>query len=130
MDFEITNIDLAVVAIYLVASRAIPLWLTRGGQGDTDGFFLGGRNFIWPMIGFSLFATNMSGASFVGMAGAGYTNGIAVFSYEWMAAICLVIFIFFGLAAGVNTMMRSAREVQAKQMAAEAVEHEGETRGR
>ena len=108
MDFEITNIDLAVVAIYLIASRAVPLWLTRGGQGDTDGFFLGGRNFIWPMIGFSLFATNMSGASFVGMAGAGYTNGIAVFSYEWMAAVILVIFIFFllpfYLRSGVFTM--------------------------
>ena len=108
MDFEITTIDLVVVAIYLIASRAIPLWLTRGGQEDTDGFFLGGRNFIWPMIGFSLFATNMSGASFVGMAGAGYTNGIAVFSYEWMAAIILVIFIFFLLPfyirSGVFTM--------------------------
>ena len=107
-DFEITTLDLAVVGIYLVLSRAIPLWVTRGKQGDTDGFFLGGRNFTWPLIGFSLFATNMSGASFVGMAGAGYTNGIAVFSYEWMAAIILVVFIFFllpfYLRSGVFTM--------------------------
>ena len=107
-DFEITTLDLAVVGIYLVLSRVIPLWLTRGKQGDTDGFFLGGRNFTWPLIGFSLFATNMSGASFVGMAGAGYTNGIAVFSYEWMAAIILVVFIFFllpfYLRSGVFTM--------------------------
>ena len=42
------------------------------------------------------------------MAGAGYSNGIAVFSYEWMAAVVLVIFIFFllpfYLRSGVFTM--------------------------
>nr|WP_298373591.1 sodium:solute symporter [uncultured Halomonas sp.] len=107
-EFNITWIDIAVVVIYLFASRAIPLWLNRGTKSDTGGFFLGGRNFVWPMIGFSLFATNMSGASFVGMAGAGYSSGIAVYSYEWIAAVALVIFIFillpFYLRSGVFTM--------------------------
>ena len=42
--------------------------------------------------------------------------------------VFLVIFIFLGLAAGVNTMMRSAKEVQAKQ-AAHAAKHEGDARG-
>jgi len=60
------------------------------------------------MIGFSLFATNMSGSSFVGLAGAGYSGGIAVYSYEWMAAIILIFFIFFLLPfyikSGVFTM--------------------------
>lgn len=93
--FQITWIDLSIVVFYLVASRVLALWLVRGKSADADGFFLGGRNFIWPLIGFSLFATNMSGASFVGLAGAGYNSGISVFSYEWMAAIILVIFIFF-----------------------------------
>ena len=37
----------------------------------------------------------MSGSSFVGLAGAGYNSGISVYSYEWMAAIILIIFIFF-----------------------------------
>jgi SSS family solute:Na+ symporter len=93
--FEITWIDLSILIGYLVGSRLLALWLTRGKSGDSSGFFLGGRNFAWPVIGFSLFATNMSGASFVGLAGAGYNSGISVYSYEWMAAIILVIFIFF-----------------------------------
>ena len=42
--------------------------------------------------------------------------------------IFLVLFIFLGLAAGVNTMMRSAKEVQKKQLAA-ASKNEGEDRG-
>lgn len=65
-NFDIATIDLVIVAVYLIISRWLPLWLTRGKHETTDGFFLGGRNFVWPLIGFSLFATNMSGASFVG----------------------------------------------------------------
>ncbi|MEM6532122.1 MAG: sodium:solute symporter [Myxococcota bacterium] len=95
IQFEISNIDLAILLFYLVASRAAALWLGRGQKDDSSGFFLGGRSFTWPLIGFSLFATNMSGSSFVGLAGAGYGSGIAAFSYEWMAAFILVIFIFF-----------------------------------
>jgi SSS family solute:Na+ symporter len=95
--FEITWIDLTILIAYLVLSRVFAIWLVRGKSSDTDGFFLGGRNFVWPLIGFSLFATNMSGASFVGLAGAGYNSGIAVYSYEWMAAVILVFFILFVL---------------------------------
>lgn len=106
--FDVHWIDIAILVGYLILSRWFPLWLTRGQHEDANGFFLGGRNFIWPLIGFSLFATNMSGASFVGLAGAGYSSGISVFSYEWMASIILVIFIFFilpfYLRSGVFTM--------------------------
>ncbi|MGH3090690.1 MAG: sodium:solute symporter family transporter [Rubrobacteraceae bacterium] len=37
----------------------------------------------------------MSGATYVGLAGAGYSRGISVFAYEWMTTVILVIFIFF-----------------------------------
>lgn len=75
-------------------SRVIPILLS--GKNENAGeYFLGGRNFAWPLIGFSLFMTNMSGVQFVGYTGAGYSQGISVFSYEWMAAIILVIFVFF-----------------------------------
>ena len=106
--YQVAAIDLIIVAVYLIASRWLPLWLTRGKHDDAKGFFLGGRNFAWPLIGFSLFATNMSGSSFVGLAGAGYSSGIAVYSYEWMAAVILIFFIFFllpfYLRSGVFTM--------------------------
>jgi len=94
-EFVVTYIDLGILVVYLILSRVIPLWMTWGQTDDTDGFFLGGRNFIWPLIGFSLFATNMSGASFIGLASAGYNQGVSVYSYEWMAAIILIVFIFF-----------------------------------
>ncbi len=106
--FEISALDIAILIAYLILSRLIPLWLNRKQKENTDGFFLGGRNFVWPLIGFSLLATNVSGASFVGLAGAGYSQGISVYSYEWMAAIILIFFVFFilpfYLKSGVFTM--------------------------
>jgi solute:Na+ symporter, SSS family len=47
------------------------------------------------LIGFSLMAANLSGASYLGLAGAGYHDGIAVWNYEWMATLVLVFFAFF-----------------------------------
>ncbi len=107
-DFEISTLDIGILVGYLALSRAIPLWLNRKQKADGAGFFLGGRNFVWSLIGFSLFATNMSGSSFVGLAGAGYSQGVSVYSYEWMAAVILILFVFFllpfYLKSGVYTL--------------------------
>lgn len=91
-DFQAYTIDVIILISYPAASRAIRL--TRHKE-DAEDYFLGGRNFIWPFIGFSLFATNTSGSSFVGLAGANYNQGTSVYSYEWMAGGILAPFIFF-----------------------------------
>jgi len=64
---------------------------------DAEDYFLAGRNLTWPIIGFSLFASNMSSNSLVGLAGAGYADGFMVYSYEWMAVLILIIFAVFFL---------------------------------
>lgn len=61
--------------------------------------------------------------------GIGFGIGYGLDTLFGTMPIFLVLFIFFGLAAGVLTMMRSAKEVQQKQMAAEAAESEGDARG-
>jgi SSS family solute:Na+ symporter len=92
--FEVTGWDIGLLVVYLILSRIIPLLLS-GKNESSDDYFLGGRNFIWPFVGLSLVATNMSGATYVGLAGAGYAGGISVFAYEWMTTVILAIFIFF-----------------------------------
>ncbi|RYH03982.1 AtpZ/AtpI family protein [Salipiger sp. IMCC34102] len=62
--------------------------------------------------------------------GIGFGIGYGLDSLFGTMPIFLVIFIFFGLAAGVNTMLRSAKEMQAKQEAAGAAQDEDEARGR
>ncbi len=108
-DFEVGTLDLAVIIGYLIVSRIIPLVLgarakkkaNAAAKADgressaTEDYFLGGRNFIWPFVGLSLVATNMSGATFVGLAGGAYDQGISIFAYEWMTTVILALFIFF-----------------------------------
>ena len=109
-NFEVGPIDLTVIIVYLVLSRIIPLVVgsrmkkkaaaereASGGEAvsESEDYFLGGRSFIWPFVGLSLVATNMSGATFVGLAGGAYNQGISIFAYEWMTTVILAIFIFF-----------------------------------
>ncbi len=95
-EFQITWIDITIVIVYIVATIGLGIWFSRGKE-DTEGYFLGGRNFLWPLVGLSLFATNQSGTSFIGLSSSGYANGIAVFNYEWTGAVILVFFVVFFL---------------------------------
>lgn len=104
-DFTVQNLDLVVIIGYLLLSRIIPLVVgsrakkkrqAEGTEGDeSEEYFLGGRSFLWPFVGLSLVATNMSGATFVGLAGGAYNQGISIFAYEWMTTVILAVFIFF-----------------------------------
>jgi SSS family solute:Na+ symporter len=91
---ELTAVDIAVVAAYFVAVLSHGLWVGRGERTALD-YFLAGRTLPWALIGFSLYASNMSGASFVGLMGASYAHGMVVFNYEWTAALVLIFFALF-----------------------------------
>jgi len=88
------TIDLAIIAVYLVAVFIIGFWVARRTH-DADDLFLAGRRLGWIPIGFSLFASNISSTTLIGLAGAAYSWGIAVANYEWMAAPILVFFCIF-----------------------------------
>ena len=92
--FSLSGIDLGVIAAYFVVVLFIGFWVARKTKDDED-LFLAGRKLGWAPIGFSLFASNISSTTLIGLAGAAYTWGIAVSNYEWMAAIILVIFVLF-----------------------------------
>jgi len=94
VDFQVHPIDWIVIITYIIAALALGFYVGRKTE-DSEGYFLAGRKLIWPLVGFSLYASNMSGSSFVGLAGEGYARGIAVFNYEWAATIILIFFVFF-----------------------------------
>lgn len=88
---DIATADLAVIGIYFAIVFAIGFYLARRTH-DSDDLFLAGRRLGWLPIGLSLFASNISSTTLIGLAGAAYTWGIAVANYEWMAAPILVVF--------------------------------------
>ncbi len=88
-----TSLDYAVMLIYLLVIVLIGIWSARR-TGSPDELFLAGRSFGFGVIGLSLYASNISSTTLVGLAGAAYGSGIAVVNYEWMAAVILVFAAF------------------------------------
>ena len=88
---NLASIDLITIVVYLAVVLGYGLWAGRTERNATD-YFLAGRLLPWYLIGASFFASNMSGASFVGLMGASYSHGIVVFNYEWTAALVLIVF--------------------------------------
>ena len=86
----ITSLDLSIIGIYFVTVLGIGLYIARSTKTGED-LFLGGRTFGWGLIGLSLFASNISSSTIIGLSGAAYSTGIVQSVYEWMSGIPLII---------------------------------------
>ncbi len=96
---DIGWLDILVFLTFVVAVVSIGLWKSKGeethGDHGAQDYFLAGRGLTWWLVGFSLIAANISTEQFVGMSGkAADWLGMAIASYEWMAAITLVVVAF------------------------------------
>jgi len=102
-----STLDIVIFVGYFVVVALVAVIASRREREAAD-YFLAGRNLPWWLIGISLIASNISTEHFVGMAGSGVDFGLAIASYEWMAAITLIIvarwFLPKYLAQGVSTM--------------------------
>ncbi|MEW5422522.1 sodium:solute symporter [Amorphus sp. 3PC139-8] len=108
--FSFHWVDYAIVVIYFAAIIAHGVYVSRRVKSGADGYFLAGRALPWYLIGFSLYASNMSGSSFVGLMGGAYENGIAIFNYEWTAALVLVFFAIFILPSYLRAKVSTVPE--------------------
>lgn len=91
---ELATVDIAVVVIYFICIFGLAQWVSREKAGhtkDSSDYFLASKNLPWWAIGASLIAANISAEQIVGMSGSGYAIGLAIASYEWMAAATLLI---------------------------------------
>ncbi|MBN1940470.1 MAG: solute:sodium symporter family transporter [Candidatus Aminicenantes bacterium] len=100
--------DLLLFVLFFAVVVGVSLYKSRKEKSGED-FFLAGRSLVWPLIGFSLIAANISTEHFVGQSGQGAgAAGFAIASYEWMAAITLVVVALFFLPkflkAGIYTI--------------------------
>jgi SSS family solute:Na+ symporter len=92
-------IDIGVFVGFVAAVIAIGLWKSGGEETASEhgaqDYFLAGRGLTWWLVGFSLIAANISTEQFVGMSGeAADWLGMAIASYEWLAAITLTVVAF------------------------------------
>ncbi|MFT4543675.1 MAG: SSS family solute:Na+ symporter [Bacteroidia bacterium] len=105
---EFSTIDLVTFISFIVLVIGVSLYAGRKEETSED-YFLAGRGLTWWLIGLSLIASNISSEHFVGMSGKGFSSvGLAIASYEWIAAVTLVfVAVFFlprFLRAGIYTI--------------------------
>ncbi len=88
------TIDYVIFISYAILIISVGLFVSRtkkGHQKTAEEYFLAGKSLPWWAIGASLIAANISAEQFIGMSGSGFAIGLAIASYEWMAAITLII---------------------------------------
>lgn len=107
--FNFGPIDISVFVAFIIAVIVISTLKSRSAGKSSADYFLAGRGLPWWLIGFSLIAANISAEQFVGMSGnAAQCTGLAIASYEWIAAITLVgvgfIFLPMFLKCGIYTI--------------------------
>jgi len=91
---NISTIDLTILAVYAAIILCIGLYVSRKDKNkerSTEDYFLAGKKLPWWAVGASLIAANISAEQFIGVSGSGFAIGLAIASYEWVAAIVLII---------------------------------------
>ncbi|MEZ5759440.1 MAG: sodium/sugar symporter [Emcibacteraceae bacterium] len=108
---RLTGVDIGIFVAYVVGLILIASLVSRekaGHEKDTKDYFLAGNTLTWWAIGASLIAANISAEQIIGMSGSGYAVGLGIASYEWIAAIILMIvgkyFLPIFLKYGIYTM--------------------------
>jgi SSS family solute:Na+ symporter len=102
MKLSLTFLDWVVLSVVMVGSLSFGLYMAYAKKAgkDSTSFFLGGRNIKWPVIGASLFATNIGAEHLVGLSGDSYRYGLSAGSVELTCAItlgfaCAILFPYY-----------------------------------
>jgi len=94
MNNQLVFSDYFVFIVYFIIVSSYGYWIykkRKSREHDSKAFFLAEGSLTWWAIGASLIASNISAEQFIGMSGNGFSIGIAVAAYEWIAAIALII---------------------------------------
>jgi SSS family solute:Na+ symporter len=92
------TLDYLVFLFYFVVVAGYGYWIynkKKSELSDSNDFFLAEGSLTWWAIGASLIASNISAEQFIGMSGNGFRLGLAIATYEWMAAATLLIVAIF-----------------------------------
>ncbi len=90
MNYSLEISDDIIISLYFFVVIVIGLYYAKSKNQTADDYFFAGRGMGWLLIGFSIFATNISSEHLVGLASAGFDSGIVVGHFEWLAVIFII----------------------------------------
>lgn len=82
----------SVILVGVIVSLILIGLAGQDRNKSTEDYFLAGRGLRWWQIGFSLFATNFSASAIIGITGAAYLTGLAIYNYEWVGILAMLFF--------------------------------------
>ncbi len=105
---NVSLIDVAVIAIYLLGITGFGIWIGYRRNANSDQYFLAGHSLNWFTVGAAIFTSNISTIHLVGLAAGGAKEGLVIGNFEWMACFTLIllalIFAPFYINSGVKTL--------------------------
>lgn len=108
---QLSALDYTAIGAYLLAVILIGSWAARHRKTTSDDLFLAGRTLGPVAIGFSLFASNISSDTLLGLPGAAYRTGISAANYEWMAGVVLLFTAVFVLPVLIRARITTMPEL-------------------
>jgi solute:Na+ symporter, SSS family len=86
-------LDIIVFLIYCAIVISVGIIVSRrvNKKKNTANYFFASNTLPWYLVGSSIIAANISAEQFVGMSGSGFAMGMAIATYEWLAAIMLIM---------------------------------------
>lgn len=87
----LATMDYMIFGLYVLIIIGVGLAVSRKNKESTEGYFLAGKSIPWWAVGASLIAANISAEQFIGMSGSGFAIGLGIASYEFMAAVTLIV---------------------------------------
>ncbi len=91
---NIPTLDLGILVVYAIVILGVGLFVSRKSKGEersAEDYFLASKKLPWWAVGASLIAANISAEQFIGVSGSGFAIGLAIASYEWVAALSLIV---------------------------------------
>lgn len=95
---KLQTLDYLVFLFYFIVVAGYGFWIynkKKSTETSTKDFFLAEGSLTWWAIGASLIASNISAEQMIGMSGNGFSMGLGISTYEWMAAATLIIVAVF-----------------------------------
>jgi len=96
--------DIIIFIVYGLVIIVVGNWLarTKGMERNSSDYFFANKSLPWFLVGSSIIAANISAEQFIGMSGSGYAIGLGIATYEWIAALILIVVAKFFLPVFVD----------------------------
>ena len=87
------NLDIIIFIVYGVVIIVVGNWLARSKSKERSSadYFFANKSLPWFLVGSSIIAANISAEQFIGMSGSGFAIGLGIATYEWIAALILIV---------------------------------------